>query len=195
MSGSRNYLSEQKESSNRRAEDRGKLYSMHAPEVECIAKGKAHKRYEFGCKVSIVTTSKNGWVVAIDARHDNPYDGHTLRPAIAQVEKITAVKPEEVFADQGFKGADHHTEGVAVHISGSRRLSRTLKRLLRRRSAIEPVIGHMKAEHGLERNHLLGKEGDRINAMLTGCAFNLRKLLRFFLGSSGDRSALELQQA
>jgi transposase, IS5 family len=174
--------------------DRGKLYSVHAPEVECIAKGKAHKHYEFGCKVSVVTTSKNGWVVGIDAIHSNPYDGHTLPPAIAQVEKITAVKPEEVFADQGFKGKDHHPEGVAVYISGSRRLSRTLKKLLRRRSAIEPVIGHMKAEHGLERNYLLGKDGDRINAMLTGCAFNLRKLLRFFVGASRDRSALELQQ-
>lgn len=174
--------------------DRGKLYSVHAPEVECIAKGKAHKHYEFGCKVAVVTTSKNGWVVAIDAIHSNPYDGHTLRPAIEQVEKITAVRPAEVFADQGFKGADHHPEGVAVHISGSRKVSRTLKRLLRRRSAIEPVIGHMKAEHGLGQNHLLGRDGDRINAMLTGCAFNLRKLLRFFLGSLGAKPGLKLQQ-
>ena len=174
--------------------DRGKLYSVHAPEVECIAKGKAHKHYEFGCKVAVVTTSKNGWVVAIDAIHSNPYDGHTLRPAIAQVEKITAVKPAEVFVDQGFKGKDHHPEGVAVHISGSRKVSQTLKRLLRRRAAIEPVIGHLKAEHGLGRNHLLGKEGDRINAMLTGCAFNLRKLLRFFLGSIGAQPGLGLQQ-
>src|SRR5207248_3879379 len=71
-----------------------KIYSVHAPEVECIAKGKAHKQYEFGCKVSMVTTSKKGWIVGIDAMPDNPYDGHTLKAAIIQVEKLTGEKPQ-----------------------------------------------------------------------------------------------------
>lgn len=160
--------------------DRKKLYSVHAPEVECIAKGKAHKPYEFGCKVAVVTTARTNWVVGIDAVHGNPYDGATLAPAIKQVQRVTAVRPEEAFVDRGFKGTAHHPEDVAVYVSGRKRLSRTLKALLRKRSAIEPVIGHLKGDHGMERNHLLGKEGDRINALLTGCGFNLRKLWRFF---------------
>jgi IS5 family transposase len=169
--------------------DTKKLYSMHSPEVECIAKGKAHKPYEFGCKVALVTTSKTNWVVAIDAVHSNPYDGATLSPALKQVERITAVRPIAAFVDRGFKGAVHHPEGVAVYVSGRKRLTRTLKALLRRRSAIEPVIGHLKQDHRMERNHLRGRDGDRINAMLTGCGFNLRKLWRFF------KSAVSVQPA
>src|SRR5215813_4957718 len=99
-------------------EDQAKVYSLHAPEVECISKGKAHKRYEFGCKVSIVTTSKACWVVAIDAIAGNPYDGATLKPALKQVEKLTAVKPKEAFVDKGYRGSQYHPEGVAVYISG-----------------------------------------------------------------------------
>src|SRR5215204_460558 len=169
--------------------DSPKLYSVHAPEVECIAKGKAHKPYEFGCKVAIVTTSKSNWVVGISAVHENPYDGATLAPALKQVERVTQVRPEEAFVDRGFKGAAHHPTDVAVYVSGRKRLTRTLKALLRRRAAIEPVIGHLKQEHGLERNHLLGQEGDRINALLTGCGFNLRKLWHFF------KAAASLQPA
>jgi IS5 family transposase len=160
--------------------DSPKLYSVHAPEVECIAKGKAHKPYEFGCKVAVVTTAKTNWVVGISAVHENPYDGATLTPALKQVERTTEVRPEVAFVDRGFKGAAHHPGGVAVYVSGRKRLTRTLKSLLRRRSAIEPVIGHLKQEHGMQRNHLLGQEGDRINALLTGCGFNLRKLWHFF---------------
>lgn len=169
--------------------DHHKLYSVHAPEVECIAKGKAHKPYEFGCKVAVVTTAKTNWVVGIEAVHDNPYDGAVLAPALKQVERVTAVRPEEAFVDRGFKGAAHHPEDVAVYVSGRKRLTRTLKALLRRRSAIEPVIGHLKQDHKMERNHLLGKDGDRINALLTGCGFNLRKLWNFF------RAATSLQPA
>lgn len=169
--------------------DTQKLYSVHAPEVECIAKGKAHKPYEFGCKVSVVTTAKTSWVVGIAAVHENPYDGRTLAPALEQVERTTAVRPAVAFVDRGFKGTAHHPADVAVYLSGRKRLSRALKALLRRRSAIEPVIGHLKQDHKLERNHLLGEEGDRINAVLTGCGFNLRKLWRFF------KSAVSLQPA
>jgi transposase, IS5 family len=160
--------------------DKHKLYSMQAPEVECISKGKEHKKYEFGCKVSVVTTSQRGWVVGIAALHGNPYDGHTLKAAHAQVAKLTGVTPEEMFVDKGYRGRQHHPENVAVYISG-RKLSGRLKRLLRRRSAIEPVIGHLKQDHRMKRNYLQGTNGDCINALLVGCGFNLRKLLRVFL--------------
>jgi transposase, IS5 family len=169
--------------------DSPKLYSVHAPEVECIAKGKAHQPYEFGCKVAVVTTSRSNWVVGVEAVHENPYDGATLAPALSQVERLTQVRPEAAFVDRGFKGTAHHPEDVAVYLSGRKRLTRTLKALLRRRAAIEPVIGHLKHDHRMERNHLLGQEGDRINALLTGCGFNLRKLWRFF------QAAVSLQPA
>lgn len=165
---------------NQQRSDTGKIYSVHASHVQCIAKGKAHRRYEFGCKVRVVTTSRSNWVVGIDAEAGNPYDGATLAPALAQTRRLTGVYPKEAFLDRGFRGSQHHPKGVTVYLSGRRRLSRTLKALLRRRSAIEPVISHLKHDHRMDRNHLLGPDGDRINAILTGCGFNLRKLLRAF---------------
>ena len=142
-------------------------------------KGKNTRKYEFGCNVSVVTTSQRGWVVGMAALHGNPYDGHTLKAAHAQVVRLTGVTPEEVFVDKGYRGGQHHPEAVAICISG-RKLKGTLKRLLRRRSAIEPVIGHLKQDHRMKRNYLQGKNGDCINALLVGCGFNLRKLLRGF---------------
>ncbi len=162
-------------------QDSRKLYSLHAPEVECIAKGKVHKKYEFGCKVAVVTTNESNWIVGIEAKAGNPYDGATLAPSLLQVEKLTGVKPKEAYVDQGFRGSDHHPKGVEVYISGKRKLRGKLKQLLKRRSAIEPVIGHGKNDHGLGRNYLRGETGDRVNALLSGCGFNLRKLLRFFV--------------
>jgi transposase, IS5 family len=161
--------------------DHGKVYSVHAPEVECITKGKAPKHYEFGCKVRIVTTSRRSWIVGIDAAHDNPYDGTTLKPALAQVKRITGVRPAEAFVDKGFRGQRYHPKAVAVYIAGRRNLPPQLRKLLKRRSAIEPVIGHTKHDHGMNRNYLLGKVGDRINALLSGAAWNLKKLWRHFV--------------
>jgi IS5 family transposase len=161
--------------------DHGKVYSVHAPEVECIAKGKVHKHYEFGCKVPIVTTSRQSWIVGIDAVHDNPYDGTTLKPALRQVKRVTGVRPQEAFVDKGFRGLRYHPKDVAVYITGRRNLTPQLSKLLKRRSAIEPVIGHTKHDHGMDRNFLLGKVGDRINALLSGAAWNLKKLWRHFV--------------
>jgi len=161
--------------------DHGKVYSVHAPEVECLAKGKVAKPYEFGSKVRIVTTSRRGWIVGVDAAHDNPYDGATLKPALAQVKRLTGTRPEEAFVDKGFRGQRYHPQAVAVYIAGRRNLSLQLRKLLNRRSAIEPVIGHSKHDHGMDRNFLLGKPGDRINARLSACAWNLKKLWRHFV--------------
>lgn len=161
--------------------DTGKVYSVHAPEVECLSKGKAHKRYEFGCKVRVATTNEKSWIVGIDAVSGNPYDGATLKPAIKQVERLTGVTVKEAFVDKGYRGNQHHPEGVSVYLSGRKNLGRRLKAMLKRRSAIEPVIGHTKHDHGMERNPLLGKAGDRINAILSGCGWNLRKLWREFV--------------
>ena len=162
--------------------DKNKLYSLHAPEVECISKGKAHKKYEFGCKVSVATTSKDNFIVGMAAFHGNPYDGHTLTETIGQTEKLCGVKAEEVYVDRGYRGHDYAGDAT-VHMARSshKKLKPSLKKWLRRRSAIEPVIGHAKTESRLDRNYLKGKEGDKINALLSGCGFNIRKLLKAFL--------------
>ena len=157
--------------------DKNKLYSLHAPEVECIAKGKAHKKYEFGVKVSIAATNRDNFVVGMFAEHGNPYDGHTLCRALEQVERITGKAIERGFVDRGYRG--HGMAGPAIFISGRRRgMTPQLKKELKRRNAIEPVIGHMKADGKLGRNHLLGVLGDKINALLCGAGHNIRLILR-----------------
>lgn len=166
-----------------------KIYSIHEPDVECISKGKAHKRYEFGCKVSVSTTSRENWVVGIAAHNGNPYDGHTLEGAIAQVERVTGWTPKDVYCDHGYRGHGYEGEAI-VHIAGTsigrKKLSRTERKWRRRRSAVEPKICHMKTDNRMDRNHLKGKEGDKINAYLAGSGANLRKLLiAFFLSTHG----------
>jgi len=164
--------------------DTHKVYSIHAPEVECIAKGKAHKKYEFGCKAAMVTSSIKNWVLAIDALHGNPFDGHTLKKSLEQVKRITGWQPLHAYCDRGYKGAGKDMTETAVHLAGKKKKSMkpSLWRWYARRAAIEPVFGHLKSDHRLERNHLKGKDGDRMNAILAGCGFNLRKLLgAFFL--------------
>jgi IS5 family transposase len=156
---------------------KGKVYSLHAPEVECIAKGKAHRPYEFGVKVSLAVTHKEGFVVGIQACPGNPFDGHTLDEQLGQVERLTGKLPAMTFVDRGYKGHGVPEERSRVLISGTRKLGYALKRHLRRRSAIEPEIGHMKGDGLLGRNFLKGMQGDAINAILCGAGHNLRKIL------------------
>ncbi|MGD1856621.1 MAG: hypothetical protein ACFB2W_20475 [Leptolyngbyaceae cyanobacterium] len=99
--------------------DSPKLYSVHAPEVECIAKGEAHKRYEFGCKVVLVTTSKTNWIVAADAVHGTPYDGVTLKPTIEQVHRLTGQCPQQAAVDKGFRGSTYHPSTLEVLVAGT----------------------------------------------------------------------------
>jgi len=154
-----------------------KIYSLHAPEVECIGKGKAHRPYEFGVKVSLAVTHKEGFIVGIRTCTGNPYDGHTLDEQLDQVERLTGKVPAQTFVDRGYKGHGVSEERSRVLISGTRKLGYTLKRHLRRRAAIEPEIGHMKADGLLGRNFLKGMQGDAINALLCGAGHNLRKIL------------------
>jgi len=182
------FLSERLEISKRiyqqRRTDKNKLYSIFAPEVECIAKGKADKKYEFGCKTSFVSTSKNNWIVGAQALHGNPYDGHTLAEALRQSEGLTGWKCRDIYCDRGYRGVKiAGGDDYNIHLAGRRRkgLTRSEHRWLKRRSAIEPLIGHLKEDHRLNRNHLLRKTGDRINAIMAACGFNIKKLLRAFL--------------
>ena len=156
--------------------DRRKLYALHEPDVDCISKGKARKRYEFGSKVSVATTLKAGFVVGMRSLPGNPYDGHTLHEALEQVEILTDTRPRRAFVDRGYRG--HGVDGTDVFISGQRRgMTPALKRDLRRRSAIEPTIGHMKTDGRLARCTLKGTFGDAVFAVLCGCGHNIRVIL------------------
>lgn len=161
--------------------DKNKIYSVHEPDVKCIAKGKVHKKYEFGNKVGIVTTSKDNWIVGVEA-YGNPYDGHTLKSALAQAERFTGWVPKEAFCDRGYRG--HGVKDTTkVHLVGTqmKKLSRNLRKWFKRRAAIEPIIGHLKSDNRMNRNHYQGQTGDAVNATLSAAGFNLRKLLAFFL--------------
>ena len=159
-------------------QDKNKLYSLHAPEVECISKGKVAKRYEFGVKASIATTNKSNFVVGGMALPGSPYDGHTLTKALAQVRRLTGTSIDEAFVDKGYRG--HDETASTVYISGQKRGIKTqrLKRSLKRRQAIEPVIGHLKSDGLLNRNHLKGTQGDQLNVLLSCAGHNLRLILR-----------------
>ncbi len=162
----------------RTQDDPPKIYSVHAPEVECIAKGKAHKQYEFGVKVGIVTTNKESFVLAAKSLPDNPYDGHTLKACLDQAQRTSGVAAKEVFVDKGYKGHGCNSDICNVFISGAKRgITPSIHKRLGRRNAIEPVIGHMKSDSRLSRNFLKGVQGDAINALLCAAAHNLRKIL------------------
>lgn len=169
-------LSQQKDSKN-------KLYSIHAPEVECISKGKAHKRYEFGCKVGLVTSSRGNWILGASAFHGNPYDGHTLQESLDQVEKLTGWKCGCANVDMGYRGHNYSgpTEIRIIDYRKMKKVTRWVRRWMKRRAAIEPINGHLKSDNRMSRNYLKGKRGDQINALLSACGFNLRKLLKAFL--------------
>jgi transposase, IS5 family len=159
-------------------EDKNKLYSLHAPEVECIGKGKAHKKYEFGVKTSIAITHKSNFVIGIKAMSGNPYDGHTLKEALDQVEELTGVRPKDGYVDLGYR--THGETQTNIHIARTKAALRTytLRKDMRRRNAIEPIIGHLKSDGHLGRNYLKGSIGDKINALFSGIGHNLRLILR-----------------
>lgn len=153
-----------------------KIYALHEPEVDCISKGKARVRYEFGCKVSVATTLDEGFVVGMRSFPGNPYDGHTLKETLGQVEILTDKRPDLAVVDRGYRG--HDEDKTRVLISGSRRgLTPRLIADLRRRSAIEAEIGHMKTDGRLSRCPLKGTIGDALFAVLCACGHNIRKIL------------------
>jgi IS5 family transposase len=159
---------------------KNKLYSWHAPEVECIGKGKAHKRYEFGCKASYTATNKSNFIVGAMALHGNPHDGHTLKRALEQVRKITGVRPKEAAVDLGYKGHGCEDDECEIIMARQKRgITKAKRKRQKRRNAIEPIIGHCKNDRAVgPRNWLQGKIGDKINAIAMAVGFNIRKILK-----------------
>ena len=162
-----------------------KLYAWHAPEVECIAKGKSRTPYEFGVKVGIATTLEHNLIVGVRTFTGNPYDGHTLREQLEQAAILmqdTGVKPMTAYVDLGYRGVDADNPDVhIVHRGKAKRISEQERRQLRRRQAIEPIIGHLKADHRMGRCHLKGERGDRLHAVLCAAGFNIKWLLRMIV--------------
>lgn len=164
---------------NQKRSDKNKIYSYHAPETLCIAKGKAHKRYEFGNKVSIATTARNSWIVGVESFCGNIFDGKTLADSLYQVRDVIGKSPDWAYVDRGYRGYTGTFLKTNIRHQGQKRgISKATRAWLRRRSRIEPVIGHLKSDHRMGRNYLLGTLGDKTNAILAGCAFNLRKIMR-----------------
>ena len=165
-----------------KTKDKNKLYAMHAPEAECIGKGKARKPYEFGVKASIAVTHRKGLVVGARTFPGNPYDGHTLAAQIEQTSTLLeniGVKPATAVVDMGYRGVDEDVPAVQViHRGKAKRLTAQQKTWLRRRQAVEPTIGHLKADHRMDRCWLKGTEGDALHAVLCAAGFNIRWLMR-----------------
>jgi IS5 family transposase len=160
-----------------------KTYSWHAPEVECIAKGKANKKYEFGCKASIAVTNRSNFIIGAMAHHGKPYDGHTLTTVLEHIARLTGIMPKEAHVDLGYRGHDVQNGETTIILSRQKReITPALRRRQKRRNAIEPIIGHCKNDRKTgPKNWLKGTLGDKINAMAIAVGFNLRKILKWIL--------------
>ena len=163
---------------SQKKKDTDKIYSLHEPQIHCISKGKEHKPYEFGNKVSLMICKQSGVVVGAQSV-GNQYDGHTLEKGLKQVELLTGRTPQKVIVDRGYRGKQQVGETRVMIPSNQKRKqthsqAQKMRKLFRRRAAIEPRIGHLKHHHRLLKNFYKGEFGDRINVMLAAAAYNLR---------------------
>ena len=163
--------------------DKKKIYSLHEPHVYCLSKGKDHKKYEFGCKVSIAMTKESGVIVGALSHAKNTYDGHTLDEVMEMASVILNKPPTHLIVDRGYRGVESVERAeVCVPSRSSQSQSKYKKaqarKRFRRRAAIEPVIGHLKSDFRMARNYLKGKLGDQINVMMAACAWNMKKWMR-----------------
>lgn len=161
--------------------DQQKIYSLHEPHVQCISKGKEHKKYEFGSKVSIITTKNTGVIIGALNIAKNDYDAHTLAPALAQQQRLTGHVLKNNYADRGYRGVKN-VAGTNIIIpqvkaNNTPYQKQKLRSAFRRRAAIEPKIGHLKTDHRLSRNFYKGIIGDNINVMLAAAAMNFKRMM------------------
>lgn len=159
--------------------DSGKVYSVHEPHVTCLSKGKPQKKYEFGNKASIVTTAKGNWIVGALGLKGGPYDGHTLEEALSQSARMSGRLPDQAAVDRGYRGHKCSHLAEILITDHRKKVPRKIRKWFKRRNAIEPVIGHLKEEHRMDRNRLKGVSGDYLNPILAACGFNFRKLMAF----------------
>jgi len=160
--------------------DKNKIYSLHEPKVYCMSKGKAHKRYEFGSKVSITLTKNSGVAVGAYNFEENIYDGHTLPEALEQIKRLTGKGPKVAIVDRGYRGKSKIGETEIVNPKRPKKNATSYEKMkarkrFRRRAGIEPIIGHLKQDFRLSRNYLKGTNGDMANVLLSATAYNLKK--------------------
>lgn len=163
-----------------------KIYSLHEPHVYCMSKGKEHKKYEFGTKVSITATRDSKIIVGAMAFDSNQYDGHTLPEVLLQLKRLMNYEPVAALCDRGYKGKSkiNNTQILRPNSKtkdADQKTQTLMRERFRRRAGIEPVIGHLKSDHRLNRNFLKGFAGDRMNVLLAAAAFNFKKWMRLFL--------------
>ena len=162
--------------------DSNKVYSLHEPHVQCISKGKEHKKYEFGSKVSIITTKNTGVIIGALNIEKNIHDSKTLQPALEQQQRLTGITLKNNFVDRGYRGVKE-VSGTKIIIPDTPAKNRTpyekqkLRKGFKRRAAIEPRIGHLKQDHRLSRNFYRGIKGDNINVMLAAAAMNFKRMI------------------
>lgn len=158
--------------------DTDKIYSLHEPDVACIAKGKAHKPYEFGSKTSFAITKHTNIVVAAVDFNGNPHDSKTLEATLNQHQQLTGKRAKVAIVDRGYRGKKQVAQTQIIspdNASNKTGYQKQKARIrFRRRAAIEPVISHIKQQYGMKRNFLKGKTGDKINAMFAAAAFNFK---------------------
>lgn len=167
---------------NQQKGDKNKIYSIHEPEVSCIAKGKEAKKFEFGNKTGIVLTKTTKIVVGAIAFENNPYDGHTLEEHLKQTEYLTGRTPKIGIVDRGYRGKKKINGTEIISPSAAKKEAtqyekQKARKRFRARAGIEPVIGHIKHDHRMLRNYLKGVIGDQLNTLLAGTGFNLKKML------------------
>jgi len=154
------------------------LYSLHAPEVECIGKGKLHKPYEFGNKVAVMVSGKKNFVLGVKSFHGNPYDGHTLDQSVKIIEANIGTEVTKIFLDRGYRGSNYKHKSK-IYVPGTRKqLSSAERKMQKRRNAIEPIIGHLKNHGRMACNYLRGVIGDILNPLISAVGFNLRSLAK-----------------
>ena len=163
--------------------DTHKIYSLHEPHIYCMSKGKEHKKYEFGTKASITKTRDSNIIVGALSFEDNRYDGHTLPAVLAQVKRLLGQVPGMALCDRGYRGKSSVNDTQILiprpaRKNATKEVIDALRKRFQRRAGIEPVIGHLKSDHRLNRNFLKGFTGDQINLLMAAAAFNFRKWLR-----------------
>jgi len=159
------------------------IYSFHAPEVECIGKGKLNKPYEFGNKVGIAVSGRSNFVLGIKSFHGNPYDGHTLDQTVVELRKLSP-ETSKIFVDLGYTGHNFKEKGKVFTAKTKKTLSNDDKKMQKRRSAIEPIIGHLKNFGRMGRNYLKGVVGDIVNPLISAVGLNLRRIANILKDST-----------
>lgn len=167
---------------DQKRDDKNKIYSLHEPDTACIAKGKAHKKFEFGSKVSFAVIPQTNIIVGVKNFNGNPHDSNTLEPTIQHAQNVSGLKFKNAIVDRGYKGKKIIGETIVISPGPPKAKShysnKTMRKKCRSRAAIEPIIGHVKHDCRMARNYLKGNIGNDINAILAAAGFNFRGLLR-----------------